>query len=96
MATYSYADVSLSTVVEEMQGIAQNIKSIHDDLTTNSVYALNEWETDARTAYDGVKTSWDQAVNDMVTQAANAAQHLNDIHTQYSSANRQAGGYWGG
>jgi hypothetical protein len=32
----------------------------------------------------------------MVTQAANAAQHLNDIHTQYSSANRQAGGYWGG
>ncbi|MGW4995620.1 WXG100 family type VII secretion target [Streptomyces mirabilis] len=95
MATYTYVDGEMAQVAEEMMAIANQIKATHDDLTSNSVYALSEWSTDARDAYNAVKVPWDNAVNDMVQKAADAAAHLTDIHAEYTGATRQASSFWG-
>ena len=94
MPTYTVTS-NVGTIANQMGVISQRINTLLQDLDDGSKQHLNEWSSDARSAYDTAKAQWDAACAKMSVQANRASASLTEIHDNYANAEFQGLGLWG-
>ncbi|ARH93631.1 MULTISPECIES: WXG100 family type VII secretion target [Streptomyces] len=94
MPTYTVNFAQVDHVTEEMTTISRNISNMLSSLDASARQHLAEWTSAAQTAYAENKAKWDTAAADMVQQATNAGNALQEIRASYSQAEGTNSSMW--
>jgi len=96
MVTYSVNIPTVQQIAGEMGTLSTYIQNLLDDLESSTAQSLAQWQSAARDTYNAAKAIWDQACADMAVQAAKAQSSLSSIGDNYTLAEQQGAGLWGG
>ena len=96
MTTYTFSFPLANAVLEEMDGINKNIVNTLADLETNVQGCLQDWTSEARSAYDLAKQHWDASAEYMPVLLEQARAALNRIADEYHVSEKTGVAIWEG
>ena len=95
MATYVVNMTNVQEVAAQMQVLSNYIHNLLEQLDSETLQSLQEWDAASRAKYEEAKAHWTQAADNMAVQATAANAALSQIHDAYANAEYQGLGLWG-
>ncbi|MFD9890253.1 WXG100 family type VII secretion target [Amycolatopsis sp. NPDC058986] len=94
MAQYTIDFGRVQGVLEQMEGVDKQIKTMLGTLESNTEKSLAEWQSEAKASYQQCKAKWDASAAQMPVLLAQARQALAEIMTSYGKAENQGSDMW--